>query len=102
MKSFNKKLPLSGPSQDNINLSPIRDTVVKLIQAGYLTRLCDINNLSDDHQVPNIFVDEAEKGLEPKIDMKLLYECLEHKDNNLVVDHVVFVLNWDRFDQDYR
>ncbi|KAI5743244.1 hypothetical protein M8J77_016109 [Diaphorina citri] len=96
------RIAKQSPSQDNINLSPIRDTVVKLIQAGYLTRLCDINSLSDDHQVPNIFVDEAEKGLEPKIDMKLLYECLEHKDNNLVVDHVVFVLNWDRFDQDYR
>lgn len=85
-----------------INLTHLRDMCMKLVHDEYLVRHCDISSLPDDQLVPNITVEESEKSMEPKIDMKLLYECLEHKDNSLLVDCVIFGLDLSRFDQDYR
>lgn len=92
----------SSEDPTSVNLSPIRDTVVKLVQAGYLEQYCNVTSLPEDQPVPNIAIEETEKTLEPVLDMKLLYESLTHKDTSLLVDPVVFALNLQRFDQDYR
>uniref|UniRef100_A0A8D9FHG1 DNA-directed RNA polymerase III subunit RPC3 n=1 Tax=Cacopsylla melanoneura TaxID=428564 RepID=A0A8D9FHG1_9HEMI len=87
---------------ESVNLSPIKDTVTKLVLAGYVIRHCDIASLNEENHVPKLSVEDADKSLIPNIDMKVLYDSLEHKDESLIVDQVLFKLNLARFDQDYR
>ncbi|KAL1450772.1 hypothetical protein WDU94_003096 [Cyamophila willieti] len=56
---------------ESVNLSPIKDTVNKLVLAGYVIRHCDITSLNEENLVPKLVVEDKEKSLLPTIDMKV-------------------------------